>query len=130
VWTQLANNSWIFYAPHPDIMTIFCPSNCPVDIHLKGISKLQVQPGCKGYSASTLLYGSSVISNTSVQITGDILSQIYLKCVCCEEFGVKVNLNQVPVEIAYRKTTAHLGDLRSASASVSDLMERVNEQEW
>jgi len=34
------------------------------------------------------------------------------------------------VEIAYRKTTAHLDNLRSASASVSDLMERVNEQEW
>ena len=34
------------------------------------------------------------------------------------------------MEIAYRKTTAHLDDLRSASANVSDLMERVNEQEW
>jgi hypothetical protein len=104
-------------------MTILCHGNSPVDIHLKGIGKLQIQPGCKGYSTSTLLYRSSVISNTSMQITGDILSQIDLKSVCCEELGVKVSLNQVPVEKAYRKTTAHLGDLRAASASVSDLME-------
>ena len=121
VWTQLANNSWIFYAPHPDVMTILCHGNSPVDIHLKGIGKLQLQPGCAG---------SAVVGKTSMQIMGDILSQIELKSVCCEELGVKVNLEQVPVEIAYRKTTAHLDDLRSASVSVSDLMERVNEQEW
>jgi hypothetical protein len=119
-----------FYAPHLDTMTILCHGNGPVDLHLKGIGKLQLQPGCKGYSTSTLLYGSSVINNTSMQITGDILSQIDLKSVCCEELGVTVNLKQIPVQIAYRKTTAHLSDLRSASASVSDLMERVNDQEW
>ena len=49
------------------------------------------------------------------------------------ELDVIGNINTytaLPVEIAYRKTTAHLDDLRSASASVSDLMESVNEQEW
>jgi hypothetical protein len=65
-----------------------------------------------------------------MQITGDFLSQNDLKSVCCEELGVTVNLKQIPVQIAYRKTTAHLRDLISASASVSDLMERVNDQEW
>jgi hypothetical protein len=64
-----------------------------------------------------------------MQITGDLLSQIDLKYVCCEELGVKVNLSQIPVEAVYRKTTAHLDDLRSASARVSDLLEKVNEQE-
>jgi hypothetical protein len=43
VWTQLANNSWIFYAPHPDVMTILCPNNRPVDVHLKGIGKLDTR---------------------------------------------------------------------------------------
>jgi hypothetical protein len=71
-----------------------------------------------------------VINNTSMQITGDILSQIDLKSVCCEELGVTINVKQIPVEMAYRKTTAHLSDLRAASASVTDLMEKVNDQEW
>jgi hypothetical protein len=55
-----------FYAPHPDVMTILCHDNNPVDVHLKGLGKLQVHSGCKGYSTSTLLYGSSVVGNTSV----------------------------------------------------------------
>jgi hypothetical protein len=116
--------------PHPDIMTILCHNNNPVDVRLKGLGKLQVHPGCKGYSTSTLLHGSSIVGSTSAQITGDLLSQIDLQYACCEELGIKVNFSQLPVEIAYRKTVAHLDDLRYASTKVSDLLEEVNEQEW
>ena len=55
VWTQLNNNSWISFAPHPDIMTVLCHNSNPVDFRLKGVGKLQVYQGCKGYSTSTLL---------------------------------------------------------------------------
>ena len=130
VWTQLTNNSWIYFAPHPDIMTILCHNNNPVDVRLKGVGKLQVHPGCKGYSTSTLLYGSSIVGNTSAQITGDLLSQIDLQYACCEELGVKVNFSQLPMEVAHRKVVAHLDDLRYASRKVLDLLEEVNEQEW
>ena len=130
VWTQLTNNLWIYFAPHPDIMTISCHNNNPVDIRLESEGNLQVHPGCKGYSTSTLLYGSSIFGNTSAQITGDFLSQIDLQYACCEDLGVKVNFSQLPVEIAYRKTVAHLDDVRYASTKVSDLLEEVNEQEW
>jgi len=34
------------------------------------------------------------------------------------------------VEVAYRKSVAHLDDLRNAGRIVSDLLEEVNEQEW
>jgi hypothetical protein len=81
-----------------------------------------------GYSTNTLLYESSVIGNTSMQITGDFLSQIDLKNVCCEELRVKLNFCQTPIEVAYRKPVAHLDDLRSASTRVSDLLDKVNEQ--
>jgi hypothetical protein len=40
VWTQPTNNSWIYFAPHPDIMTILCRNYNPVDVRLKGIGKL------------------------------------------------------------------------------------------
>jgi len=100
-------------------MTILCHTNNPVDICLEGVGKLQVHPNCKGYSTSTLLYGSSIVGNTSAQITGDLVSQIDLQYTCCEELGVKVNFSQLPVETAYRKTVAHLDDLRSASRKVT-----------
>jgi len=130
VWTQLSNNSWIFYAPHPDVITILCYEHRHTDIHLKGIRKVQVYSGCKGYSSSTLLYGSSVVGNICMQVTGDFLSQIDLKNVCCEELGVKVNFCQTPVEVVYKNTITHLDDLRSTSTRVSDLLEKLNEQEW
>jgi hypothetical protein len=110
-------------------MIIVCHDNSPIDVPLKGIGKLHAQPGCKGYSTSTLPYGSSVVSNVSMQLTGDFLSQIDLKNVCCEELGVKVTFCQTS-EIAYKKTIAHLDDLRSASTRVSDLLKKVNKQEW
>jgi len=130
LWTQLSNNSWIFHAPYPDVITILCYDSSSVDVHLKGIGKLQVHSGCKGYSTSTILYGTSVVGNTSMQITGDFLSQVDFKYVCCEKLGVKVNFCQTPVEVAYRKIIAYLDDLRSASTRISDLLEEVNEQEW
>jgi hypothetical protein len=111
-------------------MTILCHENNPVEFRLKGVGKLQEHPGCEGYSTSTLLYGRSIVGNTSAQITGDLLSQIDLQYACCEELGIKVNFSQLPVEIAYRKTVAHLDDLRYASTKVSDLLEELNEKEW
>ena len=99
VWTQLFNNSWIFYAPQPDVITILCYDNSPVEVRLKGIGKIQLHPGCTGCSPRTLLYGISVVSNTSLQVAGDFLSQIDLNYVCCEELKSKVNFCQTPVNI-------------------------------
>jgi hypothetical protein len=111
-------------------MTILCHDSSTVDGHLKGIGKLQVQSGCKGYSTITLIYGRSVVGNTSMQIAGELLSEIDLKFVFCEELGVRVNLIQIAVETAYRKTTAYLDDLIATSERLSNLLEKLNEEEW
>jgi len=42
-----------------------------LDIRLQGIGKLQLHPGCTGYSPHTLLYGNTVVGNTSLQLEGD-----------------------------------------------------------
>jgi len=118
------------FCPHPDIMTILCHNNNRVDVHLKGVGKLQVYPGCKGYSTCNLLYGSSIVGKTSAQITGDLVSQFDLEYTCCEELGVKINFSQLAVELAYRKTVALLDGLRFANKKLSDLLEELNEQEW
>jgi len=90
---------------------------------------LQVHPGCKGYSTTTVRYGKSTVGNTRAEITGDLLSQIDLQYACWEELGFKVNFSLLPVEIAYSTTVAHLDDLRYISTRASELLEEVNEQE-
>ena len=111
-------------------LLLYCTGLWSVDVRLKGVGQLQVYPGCKGYSTSILLYGSSVVGDTTAQITGDLVSQFDLQYACCEELGVKVNFSQLPVEVVYRKTVADLDDLRYASRKISDLLEELNEQEW
>ena len=118
------------FCPRPDIMTILCDNNIPVDVRLKDIGKLQVYPGCKGYSTSTLLHGSSIVGNTSAQITEDLVSQIDLQYAFCKKLGVKVNFSQLPVEVVSRKTVTHLDNLKYASRKVLDLLEEVSEQKW
>jgi hypothetical protein len=87
VWTQLSNNSWIFYAPHPDIMTIVCHDYSRIDIPLKGIGKLHVQPGCKGYSTNNFFYGSSVVSNVSMLLT--FFPRLTLKMFVVKNYGLR-----------------------------------------
>ena len=130
VWTQLSNNAWIFYAPQPDVITLLCQDARSVDISLTGIGRLQILPGCKGYSTRTLLYGTFVIGNASIQVPANFVSHVDFNHVCCEELKTRVNFDQTPVRIAYKKTTAHLKDLRSASTKVSDLLKEIDEQDW
>ena len=68
VWTQLRNNTWIYFAPILDTITILCNNENPVDVSLKGIGKLQVHPGCKGYGTTAILYGNSNVGNVSTQM--------------------------------------------------------------
>jgi hypothetical protein len=130
MWTQLANNTWIYFAPHSDIITIFCHDKNPVDVSLKRVGKLQVQPGCKGYGTVAILSGSSSDGNISTHINGDLLSKVTLQYDCCEELGIQVNLSKLTVDLTYRKTVSHLDDLKYASKKESDLLEDVREQEW
>jgi len=112
------------------MLLLLCHDNNPVDIQLQGISKLQLHPGCTGYSPHTLLYGNTAVGNTSLQLEGDFLLQLDLNDVCCEELKAKLCSYQTFVDIAYQKTTSHLEDLRSASTKVSELIRKVDEQDW
>ena len=47
-WSQLANNTRIYFAPRSDTITVLWHDDDPVVVSLKGISKLQVHPCCKG----------------------------------------------------------------------------------
>ena len=130
VWTQLTHNTWIYFAPRSDVVTILCQNENPVHVTFRGVGKLQIRAGCKGYDTTAILYGSSDIGNTSARVQGDFLSQVTLQYDCCEELGTRINLSKLSMDLIYHKTVSHLDDLKYANIMVSELLEDVKEQEW
>ena len=130
VWIQLRNNTWIYFAPHSDTLTIVCPNGNPIDITVRGTGKLYIYPGCKGYSTTAILYGSVTINNASTIVKGDFLSQVTIQYDCCDEAGIRINLSQLTLDLPHPRKIAHLDDLRYASKRVSDILEEIKEQEW
>jgi hypothetical protein len=130
VWTQLRNNTWIYFAPHSDTLTILCPNGKPIDVTVRGTGKFYVYPGCQAYSATAILYGNAIINNSSTFENGDLLSQITVQYDCCEEAGERVNLSQLTLNLAPARTIALLDDLKYASKRVSDVLEEMKERDW
>ena len=130
MWTQLRNNTWIYFAPHPDTLTIACPNDKPLDVTVRGTGKLCLYPGCRGYSTAAILYGSALINIFSTYVQGDLLSQISAPYTCCEEAGVLVNLSQLTLDWTHTRTITHLGDLKHASRRVSEILDEVSAQNW
>jgi hypothetical protein len=130
VWIQLLNNDWIYFSPILDSVTVLCDDKEPVDVSLKGIGKLHINSGCKGYSSTALLPTSlTVTSNTSVN-GGDLLTQIPLQLDCREELIGKLNFSKIHLDMKFKQVISHLDDLKYASHKVSDLEKFVQEQEW
>jgi hypothetical protein len=75
IWIQMGNNTWLYFAPHSDTITVLCPNGNPTDITVRETGKLYIHPGCKGYSTTAILYGSVTVNSSSVIVNGDFLSQ-------------------------------------------------------
>jgi len=82
-----------------------CQNENPVDVNFKGVGKLQIYKGCKGYGATAILYSYSSfnIGNTSTRVKWDILSQVTLQYDCCEELGMKIKLSKLTMDLTYKK---------------------------
>jgi hypothetical protein len=128
--TQLLNNDWIYFSPTLDSVSMLCDDKEPIDVSLKGIGKLHINSGCKGYSSTALLQTSfTVTSNTSMN-GGDLLTQIPFHLDCREELTEKINFSNIHLDMKFRQVVSHLDDLKYASHKVSDLEREVQEQEW
>jgi len=104
LWTQLTHNTWIYFAPRSDVITLLCQTGNPVDITFRGVGKLQIRAGCKGYGTAAILYSLSEVGNTSACVNGDLLSQVTLQYDCCEELGMQINLSKLSMDLTYHKT--------------------------
>jgi hypothetical protein len=130
VWVQLLNNEWIYFSPTVDSVTVLCGEKEPIDVTLKGVGKLHMNSGCKGYSSTALLQTSFTVTNNVSMKGGDLLTQIPLQIECCEDLNEKVNLSSIHLDMKFKHIVSHLDDLKYASFKVSDLEKEVKEQEW
>jgi hypothetical protein len=129
VWIQLLNNDWIYFSPTLDSVIVLCDDKEPIDVSLKGIGKLHINSGCKGYSSTALLPTSfTVTSNTSMN-GGDLLTQIPLQLDCWNSLKRSILVIYI-LDMKFKQVVSHLDDLKYASHKVSDLEREVQEQEW
>jgi hypothetical protein len=49
LWTPLRDNAWIYVAPVPERLTVFCIGQKPTDIEIKGSDILTFLSACTGY---------------------------------------------------------------------------------
>lgn len=96
---------------------------------VKGVGKITISPGCKGYSVTAVLQANSLIVSNITKGGGSIISRIPLQYDCCEELGVRFNLSHVSLHVTHKRIISHFDDLRYASKKISDLEKDVEEQE-
>jgi len=78
VWTQLANNEWIYFVPLTESVTILCMDKPPVDVIVSGISKSGISANCKGYGKSALFQTHSILDVSNPGYESDFMSRVHL----------------------------------------------------
>jgi len=130
VWTQLANNEWIYFVPKSEGITILCEDKSPIDIVVQGIGKLGIQANCKGFGKSALFQTHSILNMDTAGYESDFLSRVNLEYDCCEWLPVKANFTSVYMNTSFKHLVSHLDDLKIASHKISDVEKMIKEQEW
>jgi hypothetical protein len=130
VWTQLANNEWIYFVPKSEAITILCGSRPPVDVTVSGIGKLGIDAQCKGFGKSAIFQTHSIVNADTKGYESDFLSRVNLEYDCCEGLSAKVNISTMSVNTSFKHVVSHLDDLKIASRRISDVEHMIREQEW
>jgi len=130
VWTQLANNEWIYFIPSRESVTILCIDKPPIDVTLSGIGKLGISPNCKGYGKTALFQTHSILDVGKPGYESDLMSKVHLEYDCCEGLDVKVNFSTINVNTSFKHIVSHLDDLKVASRRISEVEHMIREQEW
>jgi hypothetical protein len=84
IWTQLANNEWIYLIPSSESVTILCMDKPPVDVIVSGIGKLGISANCKGYGKAALFQTHSILDVDNPGYESNFMSRVHLEYDCCE----------------------------------------------
>jgi hypothetical protein len=115
-------------APKTERLTILCENEEATDVLLKGSGKLKFLKRCRGY-------GNEVMFQTQIRVTSnatnkDVIPDLNIIYDCCENEGVKLNIEQVKLFAPLKHVTNNLEDLEYASHKVDDVEKLISEQEW
>ena len=130
VWTQLANNEWIYFVPKSEGITILCRDKPTVDITVSGIGKLGIYTDCKSFGKSALFQTHSILKMGSSCYVSDFFTPVHLEYDCCKGLNEKVNISTINVNTSFKHVVSHLGDLKIASRRIADVEHMIKEQEW
>jgi hypothetical protein len=130
VWTQLANNEWIYFVPSSESITILCMDNPPVHLIVSGIGNLGISANCKDYGQSALFQTHSILDAHNPGYDSDFMSRVHLEYDCCEELNLKFNISTVSLNTSFKHIASLLDDLKIASRRISDVENMIREQEW
>ena len=111
-------------------MTVLCADRDPIDIPLRGASKLVLDPTCKCDSKAALLQPVRVIKADGSRSGNNQLIQVKSQNECCEELGTCLNLSTLKLDLNFRETISHADDLKYVGVKVKDLEKHIQEQEW
>jgi hypothetical protein len=115
IWTQLANNEWIYFVPKSEGITILCGDRPPINIAVSGIGKLGINANCKGFGKSALFQTHSILNPDTAGYESDFLSKVNLEYDCCECLNIRVNLSSLGMNTSFRHVVSYLDDLKIAS---------------
>jgi hypothetical protein len=120
VWTKVHDNECL-YTPGANSMKVLCADRNPIDIPLRGATKLVLDPTCKGYGKAALLQPVRVIKADGSRSGDKQLIQMKLQNECCEELCTRLNLSTLKLDLNFRETVSHADDLKYVGVKVKDL---------
>ena len=128
VWTQLANNEWLFVAPNPEVLTILCSKHEPSNVTLTGTGRLKLNNLCKGYGSRILIQAQLTVSTNNTD--KDIIPHLPLNFDCCEVQGRNFSLNNIHLNLPLTNAIHRLDDLKVANHKVEEVEKLIEEQDW
>jgi hypothetical protein len=84
VWTQLANNEWVYFVPSSESVTILSMYKPPIDVIVPEFGKLWISTSCKSYGKLALIQTHSIVDVDNPANESDFMFRVHLEYDCCE----------------------------------------------
>lgn len=128
LWIKLFGNEWLYVSPRPEIFTFLCENEQPKSITLKGRGRIELKPGCKGYSAHTTIYAYATLS---INVTfPDIIPIPSIDFDCCIAIQDQSYLDKIELNLPISNILSHSDELKITSHKIDEVNDLINDEKW
>lgn len=129
LWIKLFGNEWLHVTPKPEIFTILCgESQSPKSLTLEGRGRLQMQPGCKGYSVHSVIFAYATI--TSNATFPDVIPNTPIDLDCCLTASQQTYLEKIKLNLPISNVLSHTDELQVTAHKIEEVNELINDEKW